>query len=322
MNGKNRGGNILGEGDAGSTDDSYEKTPQSASTEEDQRTKPYRIAFVSSYPPRECGIATFTEDLVNHLDQLKIFQSSTVVAVNEPARVYDYGPEVEVEIEQEKIRTYEEAADYINNSGIALSCLQHEFGLFGGSWGEHILHYLDHLEVPSIVTLHTVLRNPKEKTYEVISRINEMNTRMVVMTRRSRRTLIEDYGIPAYKLRIIPHGVPKAQLGENREVKRSLRLDERFILSTFGLIHRGKGIEYVIRALPKILKKEPSVLYLVLGETHPQVRKWEGESYRNEMIDLVEDLGLEDHVRFHNRYLMRSELSRYLQATDIYLSPT
>ncbi len=280
-----------------------------------------RVCFVSSFPPRECGIATFTKDLTDEIDRLGIFQKSIVVAVNEVGASYNYSDKVNLEIEQKNLRTYKMAADYINSSRISLSNLQHEFGLFGGDWGEYILHYLQELNVPSIVTLHTVLGNPKKKMLSVVQGIVETSSRTIVMTRRSRRILIEHYGTPPKKVRIIPHGVPEVNLPANVRSKNSLRLKDRFVLSTFGLIHRGKGIEYVIRALPKIVDKEPRTLYLVLGETHPEVRKREGESYRNELIDLIENLGMEDHVRFHNRYLTKRELRRYLYATDVYIAP-
>ncbi len=280
-----------------------------------------RVSFISSFPPRECGIATFTKDLTDELDKLRMFQGSVVIAVNEHGASYNYGRKVRFEIEQKRLESYERAAEYVNSSRIALSCLQHEFGLFGGSWGEYILRYLEELEVPNVVTLHTVLSSPEEKLLKVVSGLVEMSRRVVVMTRRSRRILLEYYGVPARKLRVIPHGVPRVDLAMNGKMKSSLRLSERLVLSTFGLIHRGKGIEYMIGALPKIVEREPRVLYLVLGETHPEVRKREGESYRNELIDLVEELGMEDHVRFHNRYLPKRELARYLQATDIYVAP-
>lgn len=241
--------------------------------------------------------------------------------MNEPATSYDYSNRVRFEIEQRRHGTYKEAADYVNNSGIALSNLQHEFGLYGGDWGEYILRYLQELDVPSVVTLHTVGKNPKEKVRELVARLVETSLMVIVMTRLSRRILMEQYGVGARKVKIIPHGVPKVDMVTNARAKASLHLTDRLVLSTFGLINRGKGVEYAIRALPRIVEKEPRVLYLVLGETHPEVRKREGESYRNELLDLVERLGMDDHVRFHNRYLTKRELSKYLQATDIYLAP-
>lgn len=286
-----------------------------------KRRPPARVCFVSSFSPRECGIATFTKDLVEEIDRLRLFRRSIVVAVNEFGASYNYGDRVKSEIEQKSLRTYEMAADYINSSGIALSNLQHEFGLFGGDWGEYILHYLQRLNIPSVVTFHTVLGNPKKKMLRVVSGIVEISSRVIVMTRGSRRILLDRYGVPTRKVIVIPHGVPKVDMSANVRSKKFLSLIDKLVLSTFGLIHRGKGIEYAIRALPKIVNKEPRVLYLVLGETHPEVRKREGESYRNELMDLVESLGMEDHVRFHNRFLTKSELKRYLHATDIYIAP-
>ncbi len=287
-----------------------------------KRTRLPKVCFVSSFPPRECGIATFTKDLVDEVDRLRAFRRSRVIAVNEQGAYYYYSDvRVKFEIEERILKTYKEAADYVNDSGISLSNLQHEFGLFGGDWGDYILNYLEELQVPSVVTFHTVLGNPEEKLREVVMRIVETSLRVIVMTRRSRKILMEEYGIPARKVRVIPHGVPKINLSANAKAKTYLNLSERVVLSTFGLMHRGKGIEYAIKSLPRIMENEPRVMYLVLGETHPEVRKREGESYRNELMDLVENLGLIDHVRFHNRYLTKRELTRYLQATDIYLAP-
>jgi len=280
-----------------------------------------RICFVSSFPPRECGIASFTKDLTDEIDMLGMFQKSVVVPVNEPTASYPYSTQVRFEIEQGRLETYKRAADYVNDSGIALSNLQHEFGLFGGDWGEYILRYLEKLEVPSVVTLHTVLIDPEEKVREVIAGIVETSLRVIVMTRRSRKILLEQYDAPARKVRIIPHGTPKVSKAINARAKASLHITDRVVLSTFGLIHKGKGIEYAIRALPKIVDKEPSVLYLVLGRTHPEVWKREGESYRNELMGLVERLGMFNHVRFHDGYLTKRTLEMYLQATDIYLAP-
>ncbi len=280
-----------------------------------------QICFVSSFPPRECGIATFTEALIDEIDKLGMFQGSVVIPVTESATSYPYGTRVKFEIERQSLETYERAADYVNNSGIALSNLQHEFGLFGGDWGEYILRYLEELEVPSVVTLHTVLMNSKRKVREVVAAIAGTSLRVIVMTRRSRKILLEQYGVSARKVRIIPHGTPKVSMVISAGAKASLYLTGRFVLSTFGLIHRGKGIEYTIKSLPKIVEKEPSVLYLVLGRTHPEVWKREGESYRNELMSLVERLGMGDHVRFHDGYLTKRTLETYLQATDIYLAP-
>lgn len=280
-----------------------------------------QICFVSSFPPRECGIATFTEALITEIDKLGMFQSSVVIPVTESANSYSYGSRVRFEVEQQSLETYERAAEYVNNSGIALSSLQHEFGLFGGDWGEYILRYLEELEVPSVVTLHTVLMDPERKVREVVAGIAETSLRVIVMTRRSRKILLEQYGVSARKVRIIPHGTPKVSMVISTNAKTFLRLTGSFVLSTFGLIHRGKGIEYAIKALPKIVEREPSVLYLILGRTHPEVWKREGESYRNELMSLVESLGMGDHVRFHDGYLTERTLETYLQATDIYLAP-
>jgi glycosyltransferase involved in cell wall biosynthesis len=198
--------------------------------------------------------------------------------------------------------------------------LQHEFGLFGGDYGEYINHFLDNVEKPVVTTLHTVQRDFDPKALAVLRNIVAKSGSIVVITRIALR-ILEKQGITCKKAAVIPHGCPFIPFVPSESVKDSLGLKDRFVLSTFGLISRGKGIEYAIRALPTIVEKEPRTIYLVIGETHPEVRKTEGESYRKKLMKLVEKLQLEKHVRFHNRFLTKRELIRYLQATDVYLTP-
>jgi len=294
-----------------------------------RRMRLSRICFVSSFPPRKCGIATFTKALIEEIDKLKVFGMSGVIAVNEPEASYNYDERVKFEIQQNGHRTYRQAAEFLNNSRFVLSDLQHEFGLWGGKWGEYILTYLEGLDVPNVTTFHTVLdRNvmvcsdyPEEKIRQVVTGIAEMSARTIVMTKRSRRILMEEYGIPSRKVRVISHGVPSVDPAAGPRAKAFLGLSGKLVLLTCGLIGRGKGIEYVIKALPKLIKEEPRIIYLIVGETHPEVKKREGESYRNYLGNLVKDLGLTKYVRFDNRYLSERELTTYLEAADIYLAP-
>jgi glycosyltransferase involved in cell wall biosynthesis len=252
-----------------------------------------RVAFLSSFTPRECGIATFTRDLVDSIDREGTLNHSVVVAVNEKRAHYNYDHRVKFQIKQERPESYVQAAQFINNSKADIVNLQHEFGIFGGPWARHVLGFLENVTKPVITTLN-----------------------------RGKELLEEFYGASGNMVEIIPHGHPDVPfLEDNSKVKASLGLRGRFVLSTFGLINPGKGIEYSIRALPRIVKVNPHILYLIVGETHPQLRINEGEQYRKDLMALTEKLGLDDYVTFHNRFLPKRQLLRYIQATDVAVIP-
>ena len=279
-----------------------------------------RVAYLSTYPPRECGIATFTKDLIDAIDVLNEFRPSAVIAVNEKETIYDYNRRVKWQIERDCVDDYVQAARFVNSSDVDLINIQHEFGLFGGEYGDYINHFLDNVEKPVVTTLHTVQPNFDPKAQAVLRRIAAKSASIVVIARLAIE-LLEKQGIVCKIVSVIPHGCPDIPLVPSEIVKASLGLKDRFVLSTFGLISRGKGIEYAIRALPYVIDKEPRIIYLIIGETHPEVRKTEGENYRKKLMRLVEELHLEKHVRFHNRFLSKRELIKYLQATDVYLTP-
>jgi glycosyltransferase involved in cell wall biosynthesis len=278
-----------------------------------------RIAYLSTYPPRECGIATFTKDLLNAINGLNKFRPPVVVAVNEKETIYNYDRKVKWQIERDSIEDYVQAARYVNSSDIDLVNLQHEFGLFGGDYGQYINYFLDNVEKPVVTTLHTVQFDSDPRAQAVLRDIVAKSASIVVITRIALE-ILEKQGISCEKAVVIPHGCPFIPFVPSESVKASLGLKGRFVLSTFGLISRGKGIEYAIRALPSVVEKEPRIIYLIIGETHPEVRKNEGESYRKKLIRLVEELQLEKHVRFHNRFLAKRELTKFLQATDVYVT--
>lgn len=275
--------------------------------------------FVSTYTPRECGIATFTKDLMDAIDRLNKFRLG-VIAVNEPETIYIYDERVKRQVDQDWFDDYVQAAGYINSSKFAVVNLQHEFGLFGGESGEYIIALLENTRKPVVTTLHTVAPDLGLKAQEVLERIVSSSSSIVVMGRVGKQ-ILEKGGVPPRKVNVVQHGCPDVPFVDSASVKASLGLKDRTILSTFGLISRGKGIEYAIRALARIVDKNSSVLYLVIGETHPGVRKIEGERYRTKLMRLVDKFGLKKHVRFHNRFLSKRELIRYLQATDIYIMP-
>jgi glycosyltransferase involved in cell wall biosynthesis len=277
------------------------------------------VAYMSTYPPRECGIATFTKDLVDSINKVDGFKP-LVIALNEKNAIYDYDERVKWVIERDSEEDYVQIAKRINSSNVELVNLQHEFGLFGGDRGEFIKIFMENIEKPVVTTLHTVQPDFDPKAVDVLKCITQKSAATVVIT-HSAPKILREQGILSKKYVVIPHGCPDMEFVETDESKESLGLKNRLVASTFGLISSGKGIEYAIRALPKIVRKEPNFLYLVIGQTHPEVRKHEGEKYRNRLLKLVSNLGLDPYVRFHNRYLSKRELIKYLQATDIYLTP-
>jgi glycosyltransferase involved in cell wall biosynthesis len=280
-----------------------------------------RVAYVSSYPPRICGIATYTRDLLDAVSRLYALKSQVVFALNEKGEYYIYGSEVEFQIDRERADSYLEAAEYINESDIDIVNIQHEFGLFGGIWGENILVFLENLKKPVVTTLHTLLLEPEPEARRVLEGILRHSNHVVVMARAGIQIMEQLYDTFVDKVRYIPHGCPNVPFILSETIKPNLGLEDRTVLSTFGLLSRGKGIEYAIQALPPIVKLDPQILYLIIGETHPEVRKNEGELYRKELINLVETLGLDENVRFVNSFLPLNDLIRHLQATDIYILP-
>ena len=282
-----------------------------------------RVMYVSTYPPRECGIAAYTKHLVDAVSTFcaRAVTSPAVIAINDRGGLYDYEIRVKSQIDANDIQSYEKAAQYINASGVDVVNLQHEYGIFGGECGDYVTDLLQRIEKPVVTTLHTILEKPTPDAKRVLERILEHSDSVVVMAQAGIGLLEQLYGGHADRIRYVPHGCPNVPYIGTAMTKISLGLKERVVLSTFGLLSRGKGIEYVINALPQVVREHPSVLYLIIGETHPEVRKREGESYRQLLLDLVESLGLEKNVRFVNRFLAENELIRYLQATDVYVLP-
>ena len=279
-----------------------------------------RVIYVSTYPPRECGIATFTKDLTDTLDRFNPLIKSELIAINDEGGNYDYGSKVVFQIAQNDEASYAAAADFINASHCRLVNIQHEFGIFGGEDGEFVLKFLEQIKKPVVTTLHTLVPSPTEKRKKIIQAIADKGI-VVVMTEAGKRILREVYKVADNKIRIIPHGAPFVHLHPSSSAKSDLDLKGKIVLSTAGLINENKGIEYVLSALPTLVSKYPNLVYCVIGETHPQVRRKEGERYRKFLEKEVKRLKIEEYVRFINRYLSLEELLRYLIATDIYLTP-
>lgn len=281
------------------------------------------VVFLATYPPRECGIATFTSDLLKNFDQLFVPHEETkVIALNtDILQTYNYSPKVILQISENQPADYLAAARHLNAlPQVKLVSIQHEFGIFGTDYGKNILVFLKEIKKPVAVTFHTVLPAPNSELKELVVEIAKQVDRLNVMTNTSRELLVQVYGLPEEKIRLIPHGIHSLPYTDGQAARVSLRLNGKRVLSTFGFLSKGKGIEYAIAALPEIVAVHPNAVYLVIGATHPIVLKNVGEEYRNQLIKQAYRLGVQDHVLFYNEYLPTDELLKFLQATEIYLS--
>lgn len=279
------------------------------------------VAFIGNYLPRQCGIATFTTDLCESFAAQ--FADTTCIAlpVNDIESGYPYPPRVRFELEEKNIDSYRSAADFLNINNVDLVCLQHEYGIFGGRAGSHILGLLRELRMPIVTTLHTVLREPDPDQRWVMEEITTLSDRLVVMSNRAAEFMQEIYRVPAEKIDIIPHGIPDVPFVDPAFYKDHFGVEDQIVLLTFGLLSANKGIENVISALPAVLDRHPNVVYIVLGATHPHVRQQEGETYRLSLQRLAHEKGVEDRVLFYNRFVSLDELIKFIGAADIYLTP-
>ncbi|UCC69394.1 MAG: glycosyltransferase family 4 protein [Armatimonadota bacterium] len=284
-------------------------------------TEVLRVAYVSTYPPRECGLATFCEDLISATMVAGAAGEPMVVAMeSEPQRRHYRWPVVSV-VEESRESEYEAAADSLNDSRAEVVSVQHEFGIFGGLEGQGLRCFLDLLRKPAVITLHTVIPKPEPHVRGMVRHLAEHSYRMVVMNELAIDVLYADYGIERDRIALIHHGGVPPSLESREDAKARLGLAGRRVLSTFGLVGRGKGLEYVLAALPEIRRRYPEVCYLIVGQTHPGVQRVEKESYREELVRLVGELDVQDSVRFVNRYVCESDIVRYLAATDVYITP-
>lgn len=290
-----------------------------------------KIAFLGTYPPRECGIGIFTKNLFDSIIANPVPAGAGslaekeplegyVVAMNDHDNTYPYPEEVKLTIRQEHQRDYLQAVKYINLSGADLCILEHEFGIFGGQNGIYILPLLHRLEIPLIVTLHTVVERSSYTEKAVLMQICKMAYRVVVMSHKAIDFLVSIYGVPREKIVFVEHGVPDIHFNQE-ESKKEFKLENKKFLLTFGILSRNKGIETVIRALPKVIEKHPEVIYMILGKTHPNVLYHSGEEYRTYLQLLVKNHKLKDHVVFLNEFIGQKELFKYLSASDIYITP-
>src|SRR5512138_2115874 len=278
-----------------------------------------RVAFIGNYLPRQCGIATFTSDLAEAFNEEFPQIQTLTLAMNDIEEGYAYPAQVRYEIQQDDRLDYERAANFLNQHAVDIVSLQHEYGIYGGVAGSHILTLLRNVTAPVVTTLHTILENPLPEQYRVMKEIIKLSNRMVVMSQRSVKLLREVYDAPLEKIDLIPHGIHDVPFVDPGFHKDKFDAEGKFVILTFGLLSGNKGIEYVIEALPEVVKHYPNVLYVVLGSTHPHVVLDEGEKYREFLQKRVQELSLENNVLFLDQFVNLKDLKEYIGAADIYI---
>jgi glycosyltransferase involved in cell wall biosynthesis len=282
---------------------------------------PQKIAFLGDYLPRKCGIATFTSDIYGNISSLYPGCDCFIVAVNDIKEGYNYPKEVRFELEEQKLVSYQRAADFLNFNNTEIVSLQHEFGIYGGQSGSHILALLRDLHVPIVTTLHTILEKPTQEQFRVMKEIIKLSGRLVSMTEKGRKFLLEIYKAPAEKIDVIPHGIPDMPFVDPNFYKDQFGVEGKQVLLTFGLLSPNKGIENVLKALPDVLKEFPNVVYIILGATHPHLVKEQGETYRMSLERMAADLGIKKNVIFYNRFVDIEELKAFIGSADVYITP-
>jgi len=293
----------------------------SEATPESRVSLPSGIAVIGNYLPRQCGIATFTTDLCNAIGKEYGRARLLVVAVNDPGPHYEYPSRVRFELVEGDPSSYEDAADFLNSSNVAMVSLQHEYGIYGGPAGSFILRLMRRLKMPVVTTLHTALRKPDTNQRIVMEEIATLSDRLVVMSKHSSRILQEVFHVSEEKIDLIPHGVPELPFGDSNRCKYSTGTQGKYVLLTLGLLSPNKGIERVIEALPRIVADHSEVVYVIVGATHPHVRQREGDRYRLQLQALTRTLGVERNVIFHNRFVSPEEMAQFVGSADIYITP-
>jgi len=282
---------------------------------------PQKIAIVGNHLPRQCGIATFTSDLLSSLSLENPDGECWSVVMNDTPEGYSYPPQVRFEVNQRVLAEYRLAADFLNMNRVEVVSLQHEFGIFGGDDGSYVIDLLGNLRMPVVTTLHTVLQTPTPGQKSMVRRIAQLSDRLVIMSHRAVELLQKVYEVPDKKITMIHHGIPDVPFVDPNYYKDQYGVEGRKVILTFGLLSPGKGIETMIDALPDIVKQHPDTAYIVLGATHPHVKKEQGESYRLSLQRRARDLGVGDNLIFHNRFVNSKELIEFLGAADIYVTP-
>jgi glycosyltransferase involved in cell wall biosynthesis len=280
-----------------------------------------RVAFIGNYLPRKCGIATFTTDLCGAVAAAHPQTECFAVPVNDTEGGYEYPDSVRFELQEQDLQSYQRAADFLNISNVDLACLQHEFGIFGGPAGSHVLALLRELKMPVVTTLHTLLSAPSPEQRRVMRELIARSARLVVMAERGRQMLQEVYQAPSAKIDVIPHGIPDMPFVDPNYYKDQFRVEGRTVLLTFGLLSPNKGLEHVLNALPRILAEFPDVVYIILGATHPNELREQGEAYRLSLERRAQKNNVQKNVIFYNRFVETGELLEFIGAADIYITP-
>jgi len=280
-----------------------------------------RVLFIGTYIPKECGIATFTSDLLNSVSVENKDIHCEVIALIDPSENYNYSEEVVFKIERNKLEDYYRAADFINHSDVDFICLQHEFGLFGGEAGDYIFALLSGISKPVITTMHTVILKPELEYRVSTEKLVMYSEKLVVMSQTAVNILKDGYGVSEDKIEVIFHGMPDYPLSDCGKYKKMLNLKGSPLILTFGLLSQNKGIESLLKALPDVIKQYPDLVYIILGATHPTIKKKHGEAYRQYLKDIVSELEIENNVVFHDKFVEKEELCNYILASDIYVSP-
>ena len=278
-----------------------------------------RVAIVGNHTPRQCGIATFTADVNQALGGTGI--STQVIAVNDKVQGYDYPDSVTFQIAQDELQSYREAATYLNSQDLDVICVQHEYGIFGGRAGSHLLTLLREVNPPIVTTLHTILESPNADQRAVLAELSQLSERFIVMSRRGKKMLVDVNGIDPAKISVVLHGIPSVERAKPDSFLKKIGLEGKRVILTFGLIGPDKGIEYMVAAMPEVVRNHPDAHYVIVGATHPNIRQFSGEAYRQNLIELADRLEVSSHIDFVDRFVAMNELTDYLQAASIYVTP-
>jgi len=283
--------------------------------------KPIKVIYVSTYIPQKCGIATFTKDVTNAINLINPYALAEVMAIVKGNEEIEFPWEVKFKIERDNKDSYLRASDYINESSCDVVLIEHEFGIFGGECGEYLLDFLKAIKKPKVMTCHTLIEDKSSCFGKVFSDLVKETDGLTVMTNYSARKLSKLYNFNLKKIAVIPHGTPDVGYNSEGIYKKKKKLSDRLVLGNINLLSENKGVDYTIEAVAEIVKKYPNVLYLIIGQTHPNILKTEGEKYRNSLKRKIKQLGIQKNVKFINKYLSLEKLIEWLKVIDIYITP-